>query len=252
MIEEQWPEATIRSFGLPTRPDGGFRRNLSGGVGAWRDSPLVTDNGVAALESFLDPARLSRDPDRGVAFEYPVPLGASNAPGEGDWVRSLVPLLTEMKIYIGLFNEGRDGAHRLRYHAGFQLWNPYGFPLDAFNRLYNREDSRGNGVFVINATGLPDLRVSNLDGSGNPKASFTVSMDPFPEIKNSNTKNNPNETGLTTLLDLETSRFNRRTRGYLEPGEVYHLMDPDEDTEADGHSRLLTNTGFNTWWFENA
>jgi len=249
------PDATARAFGLLTRPGGGLRRNLSGGTEGLADTPLLTPGGREALDSFLDPGAVGWDPAsvaEGIPPLYPVPPGSTGAPDDGDWVRSVLPLVTEMKIYIGVFNEGRDGAHRLRYHAGFQLWNPYGFPIDVFNRLYAREDSRGNGLFFANLTGLPRLRVSNLAPDGSVKASFTVDQDPFPAIKNANTTNHPRETSINAAINLETSRFLRRTRAYLEPGEIYHSMDPDEDTEADGHSRLLTNTAADTWWYEGA
>ncbi|MGF1530448.1 MAG: hypothetical protein ACFCU4_03705 [Puniceicoccaceae bacterium] len=259
-------DLTPLSIGLPTRPEGGLKLNLTSGSSALSQESFFNPQAAAVLGKFLDPgpdwswpssAALRReDVDPSISARYPedwTVLSPGNqtlpppATIDGMFVDSLLPIITEMKIYGAVFNEGRDGQHRLRYYGGFQLWNPYSFPLRIHSRQYN------NGIYYINVTGTQHLEVSLYppawDGSSPPLRRFVVSTDPFPNIRNANTNNRREELSYNFQLVLETSQP-RPPRAIMQPGQVYHAEWPDARDDATGLSRLLTSQSGEEWWAE--
>jgi len=259
-------DLTPLALGLPTRPDGGLKRNLSAGAPALADDPFLTPEAAVALDEYLNPSARWEWPNRVALRRGDVdPVAPTRFPTEwselspnnrdmpapelieGMPVDSLLPVITEMKIYCAVFNEGRDGQHRLRYYGGFQVWNPYAFPL----KIHTRDHE--NGLFFVNVTGTQHLEVAlyppGSDLTGAPLRSFIVNTDTFPQIANANTKNRQEEISFNFQVIMETAQ-SRPPEAVLLPGQVYHAEWPDVLIDDNALSRLLTNEEEDEWWAE--
>lgn len=262
----QYHDLTPLAMGLLTRPEGGLKRNLTTGRPALASAGGFSEPSIEVLDRFLNPeghwswpntfALRKGEVDPTIQTVYPARWSALSPNNrdmplfpeiEGTLVDSILPIITEMKIYAAIFNEGRDGQHRLRYYGGFQLWNPYAFPLRIHSREYN------NGLFFVNVTGTQHLEVSlyspGSDFSEPPLRSFIVNTDPFPRIRNANTTNRIEELSYNLEIVLETSA-RRPPRATLQAGQVYHGESPDASDDRTGLSRLLTNRKSDEWWAE--
>ena len=144
---------------------------------------------------------------------------------------STTPVLSDIRLSLGVFNSRHDGRHRLRFHGSGVLWNPLTVPVLA--------GPQGR-LFLCEIVGAPEVTVTNLETA----ATIVVDLDDCPQEDFGVVRQGPRERGLwfwIEVADPETSGMGGR--GLL-PGEAYAFLNPTEEAQPQGLARILAKT---TW-----
>lgn len=228
-LVEAYHEVTIGSSGLLVDTvDGGLRINLT-------DPTYQTAPIDAEIRNFLTPRMGGRN-DRNYSFHddsateprlnrlAPPTAGSVS---DGDAARSLVPLLSEFKLYIGLFHTDSDEDLRIRFHLEGEFWNPY--PHDLIHENSNLSYDRG---YILVVDDLPEIEMQ-IDHV--PASLVTVDLSDFPLIGNNST----NEKLINSWVEIDSVTNSGRSFFGFEGGEVYRSLNPQ--SQSSGLARNLTS-----------
>ena len=199
--------------------------------GQWRENLSVVDNlakhfgSLLAIRLLKPPADLNNQPQRGLE---PTEIG------EGVVRFRHMPVLTDFRISLGVFNTRSDGRHRVRLHGHFTFWNP------AALALLTPADKR---LFLAEIEGAPEITIRNLDSG----ATFTTWLDRNPHGTFWTYTQGPRENTIWWWIDiLDTTRHGMARSGIL-PGEVYTALVPDPVAQPSGIARVIDR---GSWRFD--
>ena len=200
-------------------------------TGQWRENLSFIDNLAKRYGSLLafrllnPPIDLSNQPQRGLE---PIEVG------EGTARLRHVPILTDFRISLGVFNTRSDGRHRVRLHSHFTFWNPSALAL------LTPADKR---LFLAEIEGAPEITVRNLDSG----ATFTTWLDRNPQGTFWTYTQGPRESTIWWWIDvLDSTRYGMARSGIL-PGEVYSVLVPDPVAQPYGIARVIDRS---TWHYD--
>ncbi len=199
--------------------------------GQWLQNLSVADNlakfyGKLLAERLLCPPQdLSNQPQRGLE-----PMEA----GQGTARLRHMPVLTDFRISLGVFNTRSDGRHRVRLHSHFTFWNPSALAL------LTPADKR---LFLAEIEGAPEITVRNLDSG----ATFTAWLDHNPQGTFWTYTQGPRESTIWWWIDVLDSMRHGMARSGILPGEVYSVLVPDPATQPFGIARVIDR---GTWRYD--
>ncbi|MDD4347837.1 MAG: hypothetical protein PHF70_01920 [Opitutales bacterium] len=237
---------SVHTLSIPTNPiAGGLKTNLS--------DPNYTDHDriTPRVRWWMTPGNYGASTVDPSSFQIrhsidTNPPGLSRLPSNAspdvsEPMVALAPVLTEFKLYVGIFVGRSDGIHRIRYHMESELLNPYPWDL-AFDSRTTSGGMEGRG-YIVMVRGLPIIEISNtrtLPGGTTMEAGrFQANLSHFEPESQGFRYNSPSD-----ALIHSWQRFSVLThpqtgwRRGIDAGTVYQLMEPDK---ADGLARTLSN-----------
>lgn len=207
---------TVRAYGLlENAAEGGLKRNLSDDT--LRDARLINDG----MQDFLTPLR-----EAPVADLYP------QERVDGKPVGELYPVVTEVVLYMGIFQAKSDAIIKIRYHVDVEFWNPYTvpvmFPVDEEGQTTGY--TRGVVVYFDN---LPTIQVRDrTPGSDAPDLEDNLN-----KLKG---YEDTNREYLHAWLDISPLEESKGAPVLL-PGEVYRVRAPNPLDKPEGLARNIDN-----------
>lgn len=259
--EADWPETamrslTVRTLSVPVNPiSGGLKINLTDPdfLDHDRITPRVRwwmtagNYGVSSTNPATFQIRHSLDSGPpGVSR-----ISADESPSEKEPLIALGPVLTEFKLYIGIFVGKSDRIHRIRYHMESELLNPYPWDL-AFDSRTTTDGMEGRG-YIIMVHGLPVIEISNTrtlpDGSSFEVGRFQANLSHFLPESEGFRYNTPSDQVIHSwqrFAVLSTPQTGWR-RG-IDAGTVYQILEPDK---TDGLARTLADKSNNWIWTDS-
>lgn len=219
-------------------------RELLGRVTGQSESRLLTPSGIRRLNASLDPRLqpLFSPFDNG----SDPPEARVSLPSSGPPYRAVAPIVTELKLYCGIFHKRFPGQGqyltRLRYHLEIEFWNPYPVRL-----VFDDDPALGRGL-ILWVEGLPRLTVSIRpppgDLSNRRIERIEADLDHFLVPLDDNS---PDETQVNAWIEFPRDP---QGRGYLEPGACFRAAMPvHQDTISSEDDRGLARTLSATKWF---
>jgi hypothetical protein len=199
--------------------------------GQWRENLSVIDNlakrygTLLAARLLSPPLDLSNQPQRGLE---PIEVGERMPRFRH------MPVLTDFRISLGVFNARSDGRHRVRLHSHFTFWNPSALAL------LTPADKR---LFLAEVEGAPEITVHNLDSG----AIVTAWLDRNPQGVFWTYTQGPRETTIWWWVDVLDSTRHGMARSGILPGEVYSLLVPDPVAQPFGVARVIDR---GTWRYD--
>lgn len=213
------PGTSWQVRGLLTDPvRGGWRRDLAA------EEVLAAEVGRPIAEALRSPA-----------FAQVAPKGYPLARLHGSrHALATLPVLTDFRLSLGIFNARSDGRHRLRFHGSMVFWNRLTVPVLA---------AAQGKLFLVEVLGSPEVTVTNLETA----SSFTTDLDECPQEDFGVIRQGARERGLWFWAEVaDPSTYGMSARGLL-PGEVYALVTPSPVAQPQGLARILTRQ---TWKME--
>jgi hypothetical protein len=167
----------------------------------------------------------------------------SRAPAEGvpitpasikEFALRRFPILSGLRVSVGVFHAHSDAYNRIRFHVETQLWNPYPYPLTCV-------DKEMIGLFDIEKA--PRLFVKNLN-TGNV---LTTDMSAFPIAKFTVPQTESDNTINANLIFTSEKPSGMKTHALL-AGEVYHFLMPEPVKQPQGLERTISAT---KWYIQS-
>jgi hypothetical protein len=144
------------------------------------------------------------------------------------------PILSALRLRIGVFHSHHDAYNRIRYHAEAQLWNPWAYPLTCVEKDF---------IGLLDFEKLPILSVRNM----NTGAQIQTDMSAFPQGKFGVEQTPSDGTVNANLVFIDPEHPGMDTQGLL-AGEVFHFFMPDPDKQPEGLARTLSGV---KWYIQS-
>ena len=139
------------------------------------------------------------------------------------------PVLTALRLQMGLFHSHHDALHRTRFHADVQLWNPFPHPL-----VCVAKESR---IGLLDFEKMPVVTIRNCNTGG----AITVDMSAFPEGKfDGRIEQTKSDGTANAYLDMVDKQLAGMSAPGLFAGEVYNFAMPHNQPQ--GLERTLSAT----------